>query len=228
MEGSHLHLDEFYTVNKKQAFKSSFNEYYHLRDEDYEWFKGKGCKTIRLPVPKGGMVLWDSRLIHANARPLRNRQNPGRWRFTVFICMTPAIWATKEDYEKRKLAYECACMTSHWPTQGVRFYVSKSPPSFSDHQIDYPTKLPPNSTAEDAKLLWGYKRYNFDDGKSNGPDYIPRIEKMYDFDVGEDVPLAKEIKSSLSSLGLKHVIYATGMSIALFLVLKFVEQRLYS
>lgn len=226
MEGSHKYLDEFYKFNKKQAFKSAINEYYHLRDEDYEWFTAKGCKTIRLPVPKGGMVLWDSRLIHANAKPLRNRQNPGRWRFTVFICMTPAIWATKEDYEKRRMAYECACMTSHWPTKGVRFYVSKSPPSFSDHPIEYPTKLPQNSKTEDAKLLWGYKRYNFDDGQPNGPDYTPQTEKMYDFDISEDVPLTQELKYSIPSLGLKHVIYATGISIVLLLVLKYVEQRI--
>ncbi|XP_061181143.1 uncharacterized protein LOC133189760 [Saccostrea echinata] len=224
MEGSHKYLDEFYKLNKKQAFKSSINEYYHLRDEDFEWFKDKGCKTIRLPVPKGGMVLWDSRLVHANARPLRNRNNPGRWRFTIFICMTPAIWATKDDYEKRKVAYECGCMTTHWPSGGVRFYVSKPPPSFSDYQIKYPKDLPPNAKTNDAKMLSGYKQYDFSDGQSNGPDYTPEIEKMYDFDVSEDVSLTKELASSLQKISVKHFFYAAGLSFFLFVVLKYAEQ----
>lgn len=226
MEGSHKYLDEFYQLNEKPAFKSSINEYYHLRDEDYEWFQSKGCKTVRLPVPKGGMVLWDSRLIHANARPLKNRLNPGRWRFTIFCCMTPAKWATKDDYENRKLVYESGCMTTHWPSRGVRFYISTSPPTFSDHQITYPTQLPANATTEEAKLLLGNTLYNFNDGQPNGPDYTPEIVKKYDF--GTDGPAVSYI-SSRQGYYLRHIrriVYvAAGVSLLTLVALKYMKLR---
>ena len=33
-----------------------------------EWYRQRGCHLTKVPVPKGGMVLWDSRLVHDNCR----------------------------------------------------------------------------------------------------------------------------------------------------------------
>lgn len=44
--------------------------YVRLSEENIEYYEKCGCRVKRVPVPKGGMVLWDSRLVHANARPL--------------------------------------------------------------------------------------------------------------------------------------------------------------
>lgn len=224
MEGSHKYLGEFYELNPKRAFKGTVNEYYYLRDDDYEWFKNKGCKTVRLPVPKGGMVLWDSRLIHANAKPMRNRRNPGRWRYTIFCCMTPAIWATKDDYIDRKLAFESGSMTTHWPSQGVRFYTSSAPPSFDDDTITFPTELPPIARSEQAKLLWGYTQYDFNDGQPNGPDHAPEIDQQSVF-VTRFPGTPPTCQQSSGALFKRIVFVAAGVSLFTFIVFKYIKHR---
>ncbi|KAK3089675.1 hypothetical protein FSP39_005533 [Pinctada imbricata] len=176
MKGSHKYAQEFYDTHEKQAFKSTINEYFQLRDEDVTWYEERGCQTVRLPVPKGGIVLWDSRLIHANARPIKGRRNPGRWRYTVFVCMAPAIWATEEDMGIRKELFNVAGRTSHWPFQGIRFSL---PNTHNDDGIIYPKEVPPSGRTDEAKRLWGALPYNFDDGESNGPDYVPKLDPRY-------------------------------------------------
>jgi hypothetical protein len=172
MKGSHLFIEEFYETHKKAAFKSNLNKYYQMKDEDIEWFESKGCKTSRIAVPKGGMVLWDSRLVHANTRPKEGRKNPGRWRFVVISCMAPAIWATKCDIEKKIDAYKSVAMTTHWPSQGVNLMKSKIP-SFCRSDVSMPTELPETAKTKTAKQLCGVTPYDFKDGKSNGPDWTP-------------------------------------------------------
>lgn len=71
MEGSHKLLDEFF-VNFPERADSARRLGFHfdLSDRDVEYFKSRGCVITRVPVPKGGIALWDSRLVHANARPV--------------------------------------------------------------------------------------------------------------------------------------------------------------
>ena len=178
MKGSHKYLQEFYDNNPKQAVESTVCDYYQLCNEDYDWFKSKGCKTLRVPVPKGGMALWDSRLIHANARPMRGRKHPGRWRFTTFVCMSPAIWATEEDLSDRKEAYENVCMTSHWPSQGVRY----SMPDGEHEGIEFPLTLPEVATTAEARRLWGVLPYDYNDGRPNGPEPPIKIADYRSFE----------------------------------------------
>jgi len=97
MEGSHNHFNLIYENSPKARITSNINGYWGVKKEDIKKMEDRGCAIKRVPVPKGGIVLWDSRLIHANARPLEGRKNPGRWRYCVFVSMTPAIWASKED-----------------------------------------------------------------------------------------------------------------------------------
>lgn len=71
MGGSHRYLSDIFENNPVKAEESVMTGfYYKLQSDDVEYLEKKKCRVIRVPVPKGGMVLWDSRLVHANARPL--------------------------------------------------------------------------------------------------------------------------------------------------------------
>ena len=171
LEGSHAVLDEFFRTNARAAVRSS-SSFYRFRNEDLKYFEEKGCKLKRVPVPKGGMVLWDSRTVHANANPVRGRKHPGRWRFVVFISMTPAIWTSDLDLEQKREAYNEVNMTTHWSSQGVSFF-SKYIPSLSQKEIEYPKELPEIATTDEAKLLSGVKMYDFNDGNPTGVEFLP-------------------------------------------------------
>ncbi|XP_069113900.1 uncharacterized protein [Argopecten irradians] len=175
MERSHLYLDEFYEQDKHAAFRSSNNKYFHLRDDHEKWFLSKGCVTERVAVPRGGMVLWDSRLIHANARPKEGRTHPDRWRYCVMVCMTPARWSTEEDLETKKEAYNDVAMTTHWPSQDVR--IMSSLPSKYSVNTGWLTQLPEVAKSTEVKQLCGVVPYNFTDGESNGPEWTPVWKK---------------------------------------------------
>ncbi|XP_045161160.2 uncharacterized protein LOC123526179 [Mercenaria mercenaria] len=176
LEGSHLQFSDFYENNTRACMRSEMNNYYSLLDEEVQQMKSKGCILKRVPVPKGGMVLWDSRTVHANASPLKGRKKPGRWRFCVFVSMTPAIWATEEDMKKKKEAYEKACMTTHWSSQGVMFFKT-SIPSFAPQDVEYPTELPEIAKSREAKLISGALRYDFHDGEPTGEEFKPTWRK---------------------------------------------------
>lgn len=175
MEGSHLLLDEFFRTNVRASVRSTAS-FYRLRTEDVTYFEEKGCKIKRVPVPKGGMVLWDSRTVHANASPMKGRKNPGRYRYCVFVSMTPAIWTTDLDLQEKREAYNQVTMTTHWSSQGVSFF-SKYIPSASQKDVDYPKTLPDIAKTDEAKLLSGVKMYDFNDGNPTGIEFLPKWEK---------------------------------------------------
>ena len=170
LEKSHKHMDMFYHRYPHAAEKAEPVGHYTLKKDEIDFYIQSGAhRIVRIPVPKGGMALWDSRLIHANARPVLGRKHPGRWRFTNFISMTPAIWATEEDIKLHKEAYENAMMTSHWSSTKLQPYVSKA-----RQDADYPTELPEIAQMDEAKQLSGVIPYDFKDGKPNGDGYIPK------------------------------------------------------
>ncbi|KAL3864517.1 hypothetical protein ACJMK2_006191 [Sinanodonta woodiana] len=163
LEGSHCYFDEFFEGRQDAARISEFNTFYMMTEDDVKFYGGKGCQKIRVSVPKGGMVLWDSRLVHANARPRKDRDHPGRWRYVVFVSMTPAHWASETDMNKKKYAYNNVVMTTHWSSQGVKTHGSGLSVS------GLPTKIPEIATTNEAKELAGIVPYDFEDGISNGP-----------------------------------------------------------
>jgi len=172
MERSHQLVEQIFDGNLKAAIKSSTNKIYHITDDDKEWLLSKGCTVTRVPVPKGGMVLWDSRLIHANARPIKGRVNPDRWRYVVMVCMAPAIWSTAEDLEIKKKSYYDANMTTHWPCTEVRVMSCKR--YVDDTNLKFWLQELPNiAKTREVKQLCGAMRYSFRDGESNGPDWTP-------------------------------------------------------
>ncbi|XP_071110337.1 uncharacterized protein [Haliotis cracherodii] len=166
LEGSHLLHKEFFETFPRAKIRSITNKFYGLTDGDVEWYSSHdGVTRRRVPAPKGGMIIWDSRLIHANVRPMENRRHPGRWRYAVFVSMGPAVWASKEYLRQKKQAYQGLRMTSHWPCNGLAL--------FSDMEVGgimATEKLPDIACTDDAKRLAGVLPYL---GQKKGPSWRP-------------------------------------------------------
>lgn len=183
VEGSHRHLEEFYEEYPTAATISDLKQnFYRFNDDEMIFFLKRGCHIKRVPVCKGGMVLWDSRLIHANAHPLEGRKNPGRWRFCVFVSMTPAIWASDEDLKEKQEVYENAFMTTHWSSQQI-IYFSTDTPILSAYDVKYPKELPDIAKTREGQLLSGAVPYDFRDGEPNGDEYMPKWKDGYKKDL---------------------------------------------
>ncbi|PVD36950.1 hypothetical protein C0Q70_03943 [Pomacea canaliculata] len=175
--GSPKLYESFYDRDEIEAEAKKSNElgHYMLSNNDVAWYHQHGCYPRKVPVPKGGMVVWDARLVHDNCRPEEGRPNKDRWRFVVFVCMTPARWARKKDLQLKREAYEKLMMTSHWPSQGIALKKKRLAHLEEEHRIE---KLPGVARSHEAKLLAGVEEYDFEDGRPNGPDWEPQWSEL--------------------------------------------------
>ncbi|KAK7088864.1 uncharacterized protein [Littorina saxatilis] len=158
LENSHRLYEEYYSSNPENHRRALFRGYMKARDEHLDWMKAHGCVQKRVPVPRGGMVLWDSRLIHANARPTKGRAHPDRWRFVVFACMAPACWATQKALDTKREAYVTRQMTTHWPCDDVGL-MATSLPSYAAQELHPLAKLPEVAQSVEVKRLVGVLPY---------------------------------------------------------------------
>lgn len=175
LENSVQFHEEFYKTFPDAVKEAAGEDFYRLSQEHFDWYLSKGCKVAKVPVPKGGMVLWDSRTVHDNKAPLKGRSNSDRWRFVVFVCMAPAIWATENDLKLKKQAYNEMVATAHWPSQGVWLFPKtcerEATKKFAHLEII--DELPEIAKTEDVKRLVGIEKYDFDDGRPNDPGWKP-------------------------------------------------------
>lgn len=175
LSGSHKHVSEYYRLYPGAAARSRKLDFSRVQEEEEAWFREQhDCQLTKVPVPKGGMVLWDSRTVHDNCRPEFGRPNSDRWRFVVFVCMAPAQWARPSDLAQKREAFKKMVMTSHWPAQGVSFFEERS---MDADQITLLQKLPSVARLEEAQLLAGVKEYDFEDGEPNGPAWEPEWDE---------------------------------------------------
>ncbi|XP_067659595.1 uncharacterized protein [Haliotis asinina] len=184
IEGSHEHFDRYYVECDNAIKNRKENPKWRLKllsDEDVDYFtKERGLKKKTVPVQKGGMILWDSRLIHANSRPVKGRKNPGRWRFVVFVSMTPAKWTDEESLEKKRKVYDEMLMTGHWSSNGINIFSEALPPDAAKDPNPL-TEHPPSAKTKEAKQLAGVLPYDSsaeDDDVMAAPKF--RLELMED------------------------------------------------
>lgn len=167
---SHLYHAEFYQTFSDATKRTERSDFCKLSKTQKDFFYRKGCNLVNVPVPKGGIVLWDSRTIHDNTPPIAKRPNPDRWRFVVFVSMTPAIWASEKDMKFKKDAYRRMLLTTHWSSQGLKtfkeYIENKRKRNYVNVSIDH---LPDVAKTQEARLLAGDEHYDFDDGRPNGP-----------------------------------------------------------
>jgi hypothetical protein len=165
MSGSHKYLEEFY-----ETFPSKHpTEFRKLTADELQWFVDKGCEQRRVPVPKGGVLVWDAQLVHDGAKPIRGRKHPERWRFVNFVSMTPAIWADESDYDVKKVAMESIRPTRHWSSKGSSMF--REYPKYPGLDLEV---MPEITMSDDVRYLAGLLRYDFKDGACNGPEWVPK------------------------------------------------------
>ena len=56
------------------------------------------------------LILWDSRQIHYNKVP-----SSGKLRAVMYVCYTPASFASSKDLEEKALYFKERVGTTHWP-----------------------------------------------------------------------------------------------------------------
>lgn len=56
-------------------------------------------------VFKGGIVLWDFRIVYDNIFLIVKRLNFDRWCFVVFVSMMFVIWVSEKDMEFKRDVY---------------------------------------------------------------------------------------------------------------------------
>lgn len=162
---SHKEHENFMKIFPHVGPETRDIEFYKLDEKEIKWYiEERGCKLTKVPAPKGGIILWDSRTVHDNSRPEFGRPNQDRWRHIVFVCMTPAAWATQGDLAKKHESYKNLLMTSHWPSVGVGLF-----PCSSSQKTPTITELPEIAKTKEAKMLMGIEPYDFEDGTPNGP-----------------------------------------------------------
>lgn len=166
MAHSHLYHSTFFQTFPNAAERTKRLEFYRLNKTQRAWYDSRGCKRTKVPVPKGGMVLWDSRTVHDNVRPVYGRQHNDRWRFVAFISMTPAIWAGQRDLAKKSQAYEKLLTTSHWSSQGLNNFKPYNPKKGEE---EFTILAQPDiARTKEARQLLGREAYDFKDGQPNG------------------------------------------------------------
>jgi hypothetical protein len=76
MDGSHKFFERFFEEHPDERADSlQKGDLLRPMQEEYlKWYRQLGCLKTRVPVPRGSLLLWDSRLVHDNARPIK-----GRW-----------------------------------------------------------------------------------------------------------------------------------------------------
>lgn len=158
LENSHRYFDEYYGTHLDAQRRALARGHMKTRDEHLDWLKEQGCVQKRVPVPKGGMILWDSRLVHANARPLEGRKHPGRWRWVVIACMAPACWAGEKALKLKRQAYKNLLMTTHWPCDDIGLFPAELP-SFAPRELHPLKQLPEIARSIDAQRLMGVVPY---------------------------------------------------------------------
>ncbi|XP_046369742.1 uncharacterized protein LOC124144415 [Haliotis rufescens] len=169
---SHRHHEEFFSQFASARKKSLKSEFYKLTKAQSEWYHKRKCEAVKISVPKGGIVLWDSRTIHDSVPPVHGRPNDDRWRWVVFVCMTPAQWATDEDKQKRACAYNNLQMTNHWPSQDTMLFKSRQKKHNGD-PMNCVDAIPQDGATFTARRLAAVEEYDFEDGQSNGPGWEP-------------------------------------------------------
>ncbi|CAH1791153.1 unnamed protein product [Owenia fusiformis] len=169
LEGSHGYHTDFYDEHPQHINNSIKQTYHNLTNDEVTWYKNKGAVEKRIGVPKGGLLLWDSRTIHANALPIKGRKHPKRWRYILIVAMLPAIWTNEGDLATKQESYEKMYNTGHWAAEGVEYY----PPGKHTNDQNSITELPAIAKTIEAKQLAGVIPYDFYDGEPCGPEWRP-------------------------------------------------------
>jgi ectoine hydroxylase-related dioxygenase (phytanoyl-CoA dioxygenase family) len=109
-------------------FAKKFNitdksDWYKLDEKEINYYLDKGCEQKSIYCPKGSLVMFDSRTVHAGQNPIKGRDNPNT-RSVVYLCYTLRVHATDVNIKKKIKAFEELRTTSHNPHKPKLFPVN--------------------------------------------------------------------------------------------------------
>ena len=116
LQGSHKYHKEF---QKKFGIKSKA-DWTKLTPEQIKFYEDKGCELVYIRCPKGSLVCWDSRTIHAGTEPVKQRENP-KIRCVAYLCYMPRGEIKPAMLKKKQKAFKELRTTSHWPCKPKLF-----------------------------------------------------------------------------------------------------------
>lgn len=98
VKGSHNQNEAFFKSNPEVIGRSTWGsiDWFGFSKDEVKWFEDRGCELIKVCAEPGDLILWDSRTIHYNRLP-----DSGNFRAIMYICYTPAAFASEEDLEKK-------------------------------------------------------------------------------------------------------------------------------
>jgi ectoine hydroxylase-related dioxygenase (phytanoyl-CoA dioxygenase family) len=107
-------------VKKVKAFPKKIPLYFAaqwlvMNDKMKALWESKGLKQIRVPLKKGGMVLWKSNCVHASA-DFTKQCDPEAYRLQVFVCFAPRLpdgEAYKKEMAKRNAMWDAGATSKH-------------------------------------------------------------------------------------------------------------------
>lgn len=134
LKGSHNANETFFKLHPETKGAGTWGsmDWHGFDDEEVAWFKNRGCEEIKVCADPGGMqirisrrnfadhlcytdlILWDSHQIHYNKTP-----SSGNLRAVMYICYTPASFASQTDLEEKALYFKERVGTTHWPHANI-------------------------------------------------------------------------------------------------------------
>ena len=104
----------------------SSNGDFVMLNEYIDLFKSFGCIEHRVKCPKGSLVIWDSRLLHYGAKPLKGRPNHN-FRCVAYLSYTPRFLGNEKDIKRKseiigkRGSNGYLRTTNHWPHRPIMF-----------------------------------------------------------------------------------------------------------
>lgn len=155
LKGSHALHHKFVAAFNLKDNKKFRNDWFKLGPEHVAWYKEQGCVQKYIECPKGSLVLWDSRTVHAGRQPLKGRAKPKN-RAVCYISMQPQDRLSAKDRDKKVKALLDLRMTTHWAADNVKLF-GKRPNTYGKPLPAIPEFDPPHLTARCARLAGFYK-----------------------------------------------------------------------
>ncbi len=116
-EKTHLMHNDLFKNNKKQPK----GNWYMITKDDLAYLEKRKVKFVKVNAPKGSLILFDSRCFHSGY-PSQKKRDEERFRYVIYVAMTPALRATKKDIEKKIKAIKEGRLTSHWSSNHVKLF----------------------------------------------------------------------------------------------------------
>ncbi len=149
--GSHKFHKELLALGptKKKLHWEIMKEEHH----QVSFLRSKGLEMKRVPLKRGDMVLWDSRVVHSSS-PYFATCPAGAQRIQIFACMLPVSRVPFEQravqMAKRQKAYDDGVVSKHSPDL-IRFF-GKLPQTYGKPQGHFVVPASVQMTLEEKRL----------------------------------------------------------------------------